>query len=157
MPQSQEKIIQFLNQNLIAESHKLLENELYNSLLVHIAQGIEVLGAFLDTKPLRARDQSRIRFDAAISRLFPSAYTRANLDSWMYRHYRTHVIHTFLPGSHLFPVSQKELPAAVHLSRREGKLVLVYEVLQDDYQVAVNQIIKLIESGAVKSKMMEGL
>jgi hypothetical protein len=157
MAQNPEKIIQFLNQNLIDESKKLLDNELYNSLLVHIAQGIEVLGAFLDAKPLRARDQSRTRFDAAIHQFFPPAYRRANADSWLYKHYRTHVIHTFLPGSHLLPVSRKAQPDAVHLSNRGAKLVLVYENLQMDYQLAVNQIIKEISAGSVKSKMMEGL
>lgn len=150
-------VIQFIKKRLQTESRILFEQGLFASLYVHIAQGIEFIGAFTDDKPLRARDQSRIRFDAAIQEFFPKSYQLINLNSWFYHKYRVHVIHTFLPSSYLFFCDLQTCPDAIHLKMKGEKRSILIDQLYLDYQQALEQLIEGIETGRYPVKMLQGL
>lgn len=152
-----ELVIQFLEKHLIEESNRLIQNQLYPSLHTHIAQGIELMGAFLDAKPLRAREQSRIRFEAAVRFFFPPAYQPLLVNGWFYQHFRNHVVHTFLPGSYFIISHKHQSPREIHLSRQGKKILLISEDFQADYRNAVQLLIENLKTGQIKAKLMEGL
>jgi hypothetical protein len=150
-------LIEFIEERMLRESKLLFEHELYSSLYTHIAQGIEFIGAFTDSKPLRAKDQSRIRFDAAIKEFFPPVYQAVNQNSWFYHKYRVHVIHTFLPSSYVVFADQKNNPDLNHLQLIGSRRVIQADQLCIDYQQALVKLIHGIQQGNYPLKMLQGL
>ncbi len=119
-----------------------------------ICQGIEFLGACLDSEPFSAKGLGAPRFRRAIHDLFPTAYHRFNQGSGkrfdLYEDLRCSLLHVILPGSQLELIrrSEKENLHATHLEVKElrgvNRLVLVLEDLFDDYEKACREIISRI-------------
>ena len=116
-----------------------------------ICQGIEFLGACLDSEPFSAKGLGAPRFRRAIHDLFPTAYRQFNQGSGkpfdLYEGLRCSLLHVLLPGSQLELIrrSEKERLQATHLEVKEvggiHRLVLVLEDLFDDYEKACREII----------------
>jgi hypothetical protein len=141
----------FIEQYILKQISDLQNAGFHYFSFLLIGQAIEVMGAFLDNKPFRARQQSQIRFANAINQLFDSPYQRINNNNWLYDKLRNHMAHMLIPSDYLLLVSKSETTAK-HLARIDRKLVLVAEDFYIDLQKACNRLLEKIEKGEVKSK-----
>ena len=66
-----------------------------------MGQAIEVLGGFLDNKPMKAKGQSSRRFSNSVNRLFGGRYRLLNDKLYLYDKLRNQMTHTFIPGGDL--------------------------------------------------------
>ncbi len=119
-----------------------------------ICQGIEFLGACLDSDPFASKGLGAPRFRRALHDLFPAAYHRFNQGSGkpfdLYEGLRPSLMHPILPGSPLELIRRSETEGfhATHLEVKEvrgaRRLVLVLEDLFDDYEKACREVISRI-------------
>lgn len=151
------KISNFIQEVLIDHFKEIQENEKNHHISFSlICQGIEFLGACLDSEPFSAKGLGAPRFRRAIHDLFPTAYHRFNQGSGkrfdLYEDLRCSLLHAILPGSQLELIrrSEKERLHASHLEVKEvrgmNRLVLVLEDLFDDYEKACREIISRINN-----------
>lgn len=152
------KVLDFIQKVLIDEFKEIQQDESHGYLsLSLLSQGIEFLGACLDSEPFSAKGLSAPRFRRAIYDLFPTPYRPFNQGSGkpfdLYENLRCGLWHAILPGSRLELIrrSEKEKFNANHLEIKEirgmDRLVLVSEDLFDDYEKACEEIIARIHDG----------
>jgi hypothetical protein len=161
------KVMDFIQNVLIDEFKEIQQDEgrAYISFSL-ISQGIEFLGACLDSEPFSAKGLSAPRFRRAIYDLFPTPYHPFNQGSGkpfdLYENLRCGLLHIILPGSPLELIrrSGKEKFNANHLQIKEirgiERLVLVSEDLFDDYEKACKEIIARIHDGRLKGWKFAG-
>jgi hypothetical protein len=151
----------FIQKVLIDEFKRIQEDEEHHYLSFSlICQGIEFLGACLDSDAFSNKGLSASRFRRAIYELFPASYHRFNQGSGrpfdLYENLQGSLLHVILPGSQfeLIRRSEKTKFNANHLEVREirglNRLVLVSEDLFDDYERACKEIISRIREGRLK-------
>ncbi len=152
------KVLDFIQKVLIDELREVQQEEghYYISFSL-ICQGIEFLGACLDSEPFSAKGLSAARFRRAICDLFPTSYHPFNQGSGkpfdLYENLRCGLLHAILPGLRfeLVQRSEKEKFNANHLQIKEirgiDRLVLVSEDLFDDYEKACREMIARIREG----------
>ncbi|MGD0915826.1 MAG: hypothetical protein ABSB22_05155 [Thermodesulfobacteriota bacterium] len=131
-----------------------------------ICQGIEFLGACLDSDAFSNKGLSAPRFRRAIGDLFPTSYHRYNQGSGkpfdLYENLRCSLFHVILPGSRLELIRRSEEPTfnGHHLEVKEiggiNRLVLVLEDLFDDYEKACEEIIARITDGRLSGWKFSG-
>ncbi|MBN1111409.1 MAG: hypothetical protein JXA53_00660 [Bacteroidales bacterium] len=145
------EVKQFVETIFIKEIGRLQKEEFFLFSFILIGQGIESLGAIIDTKPLKAKAQSRKRFDDAIYKLFPREYQKLNLKGMLYDQLRSALTHLFIPGGFLTLATKadKEL-GDKHLQIVNGATVIVAENLYSDFVYACNRLFDGIEKGKVK-------
>ena len=120
---------------------------------VLMGQAIEVLGGFLDTKPMKAKGQSLKRFANGVNRLLRGKYRVLNDNYLLYDKLRNQMTHTFIPGGDLLLLAnQDESGKYRHLEYTDGKLVLVGEVFYEDICKACFRLVELLKTGKVKPK-----
>jgi hypothetical protein len=152
------RVPDFIQKVLIDEFKEIQQDSGHHYLsYTLICQGIEFLGACLDSEAFSAKGLGSARFRRAIDDLFPASYREFNQGSGrrfdLYEHLRCGLIHAILPGSQLELIrrSQKTELDAHHLEVKEirglNRLVLVSEDLFDDYEKACGEIIKRIRDG----------
>ncbi len=152
------KVVDFIQKVLIDEFKEIQQDEDHAYLSWSLlSQGIEFLGACLDSEPFSAKGLSAPRFRRAIYDLFPTPYHPFNQGSGkpfdLYENLRCGLWHVILPGSRLELIrrSEKEKFNANHLEikdiRAMDRLVLVSEDLFDDYEKACQEIIARIRDG----------
>lgn len=126
-----------------------------------IAQGIELLGACLDSTNFHKRGKSSDRFRNAINKLFPEKYKAHNNKASQYDLYanlRCGLLHVVIPGSHieLIQEDEKTTYGGGHLDikniRGGDRLLLVSQEFFTDFEKACNEIVKRIDSGAIDPK-----
>lgn len=144
----------FIERFMIKEVESMLEHQLYYPLLVYTAIGIETLGAIIDTKPIRAREQSRFRFASALYNLFPNQYGFVNKQNFLYDALRNHSAHNLMPSSKLLLIN-KDDKTVRHLDQKKNQVSLVIEILAKDFLKACETAIYKIDSGEVKLKQIE--
>ena len=125
-----------------------------------ICQGIEFLGACLDSDAFSNKGLSAPRFRRAVCELFPTSYHKFNQGSGkpfdLYENLRCSLLQVILPGSQLELIRRSEKPKfdANHLEVKEiqgmNRLVLVFEDLFDDYEKACKEIIARIKDGRLR-------
>lgn len=147
-----EKIEVFLNTVVLGELEKLQHAGLSYMNFVIMGQTVEVLGGFLDQKPMKAKGQSARRFAAAVRYLFGGRYRLLNENNFLYDKLRNQMTHTFLPGGDLFLVSSEQAAGGNHLEFREGCLILVAETFYEDIRRACHRLIGLLREGRIKPK-----
>lgn len=154
MEQDISHIKALLQNRVVDEVGKLLELKLYDIGFIIMAQSIEVLGAFLDKKPLRAEHQSKKRFSTALFKLFDIKYDKANINDFLYIHFRCNLSHLFTASPHLQLVSSDEagMLGLVHLQKNGDKVVVVAEVLHQDIIKATNKLFNKMDNNLVKYK-----
>lgn len=160
-------ILDFIQKVLIDEFRKIQKDEGYHYIsAILICQGIEFLGACLDSEPFSAKGLSAPRFRRAIYDLFLTSYHKFNQGSRkpldLYENFRCSLFHVILPGSRLELVRRSENPDfnSHHLEVKEirgmNRLVLVLEDLYDDYEKACKEIIERMTEGRVRGWKVAG-
>jgi len=154
-------VVDFIQRVLLEQFKKIHEDEShpYVSLSL-ICQGVEFLGACLDSEPFSAKGLSAPRFRKAVYDLFPSSYHPFNLGSGrrydLYENLRCSLWHVILPGSHLelirrsIKIGSNVDHLEVKVIRGMNRLVLVLEDFFEDYEKACNEIIARIRDGRLK-------
>ena len=122
----------FLEEVIIRELGKMQEIEISYMPFVLMGQAIEVLGGFLDNKPMKAKGQSSRRFSNSVNRL---------------------LTHTFIPGGDLLLLNHAD-PAGryQHLQYSGGKLVLIADVFYQDICQACRRLVNHLKEGRIKPK-----
>ena len=133
----------FLEEVIIRELGKMQEIEISYMPFVLMGQAIEVLGSFLDNKPMKAKGQSSRRFSNSVNRLFGGRYHKL----------RNQMTHTFIPGGDLLLLNHAD-PAGryQHLQYSGGKLVLIADVFYQDICQACRRLVNHLKEGRIKPK-----
>jgi len=144
---------EFVQKVFIHDVEKLINAKLYHFAFVIMSQGLEVLGSFLDSKPLKAREQSKLRFSHAVNRLMPQSYFKINNNHRLYDQLRASLAHTFTSSSHIYLTSRQNADYGnKHLQEINGKLVLVAEDFYGDFKKACNRLFEGFEKGIIDYK-----
>jgi hypothetical protein len=160
-------ISDFIQKVLIDEFKEIQENEGHHYLSFSlICQGIEFLGACLDSDAFSNKGLSAPRFRRAIYDLFPTSYHLFNQGSGkpfdLYENFRCGLFHVILTGLRLEFIrrSEKQKFNSNHLEVKEirgmNRLVLVSEDLFDDYEKACKEIIARIKDGRLSGWKFAG-
>ena len=161
------RISEVIQEVLIDEFKEIQQDERYYYISFNlICQGIEFLGACLDSDAFSNKGLRAPRFRRAIYDLFPTSYHKYNQGSGkpfdLYENLRCVLFHVILPGSRFELVRRCEKPAfdANHLEVKEirgiNRVVLVLEDLFDDYEKACKEIIARITDGRLSGWKFEG-
>ena len=154
MIRSKEDHISFLRYEILANLRKTIDAGMCNFSFVLMAQSIEIMGAYLDNKPMRASNQSLKRFCLAIEKLFPNEYYKANYKAFLYKQLRSCMVHMFLPTDKLDLRLSDDRNK--HLKTLSGRLIINSENLYIDCEAAINKIIYNIENNKIKLKFISG-
>ena len=79
-----ERIEHFIREVVVNEIAKLQGVGLSYMQFVIMGQAIEVLGSFLDNKPMKAKGQSAKRFSLGVKKLFGGRYRLLNDNGFLY-------------------------------------------------------------------------
>lgn len=144
---------EFIQKVFIDETGRLVDAGFYHFAFVIIAQGLEVLGGFLDTKPLKAREQSKLRFSHAINRLMPKEYSKFNNNHRLYDQLRASLAHTFTASRSLLLTSNNDAKfGKKHLQETDKKVILVVENFYVDFKKACLRLIDGMDKGIIHDK-----
>jgi len=160
-------VLDFIQKVLIDEFKEIQQDERHHVISFSlICQGIEFLGACLDSEPFSAKGLSAPRFRRAIYDLFPKSYQQFNRGSGrpfdLYENLRCGLFHFILSGSRLELIRRFEKSKfnAEHLEVKEirgvNRLVLVLEDLFDDYEKACQEIMARIRDGRLSGRKFVG-
>lgn len=148
-----ERIESFLNEVIIKELGKLQLAGLSYMQFVIMGQAVEVLGGFLDNKPMKAKGQSARRFSSGVNRLFGGRYRLLNDNFLLYDKLRNQMTHTFIPGADLLLLSHEDsVTGYTHLHYADGRLVLIAETFYNDICKACGRLLADLKGGRVKPK-----
>jgi len=161
------RISDFIQKVLIEEFREIQQDEGHHYISFSlICQGIEFLGACLDSEPFSAKGRSAARFRRAVYDLFPPSYRQFNQGTGrpfdLYENLRCGLQHVILPESpiELIERSEKEKFNVNHLEVKEirgiDRLVLISEDLFDDYEKACKEIITRIRDGRLRGWKFSG-
>ncbi len=152
----------FIQRVLIDEFMEIQHGEAHPYLsFALLSQGIEFLGACLDSEPFSAKGLSAPRFRRAIYDLFPPSYHRFNQGTGkpfdLYENLRPGLFLPILPELRLELLrrTESEKRSVHHLDvveiRGMRRLVLVWEDLLEDYGRACKEVMTRIRDGRLKS------
>ncbi|MDR2413656.1 MAG: hypothetical protein LBD64_01550 [Odoribacteraceae bacterium] len=148
-----ERIERFLHDVIVVELSRMLGIGLSYMPFIVMGQAIEVLGSFLDQKPMKARDQSARRFSACVNKLLGGRYRLLNENNKLHDMLRNQMTHAFLPGEGILLLDKaSNREGFKHLQHVEGKLVLVAEDFHEDLCRAVERLRVGLRGGRVKAK-----
>ena len=161
------RILDFIQKVLIDEFKEIQQDERHPTISFSlICQGIEFLGACLDSEPFSAKGLSAPRFRRAIDDLFPRSYHKFNQGTGrpfdLHENLRCGLLRDILPGSRLELIRRTEKVKlnANHLEVKEirgiDRLVLVSEDLFEDYEKACQEIMARICDGRLRSWKFAG-
>jgi hypothetical protein len=151
---TKEQHIEFIQKNILDTIKKALDDNQVLFGLMLMGQAIEILGAYLDNKPLRAKQQSSKRFELAIYKLFPDKYKKVNNKNFLYYQLRTCLIHMFIPTDKISLNKGYETKTSFHLSFEKDTLIVYAGNFYEDMQIATYKLIRLINSGKIKLKKL---
>lgn len=122
-----------------------------------ISQGVEFLGACIDTHPFHEDGHSTTRFREAISNLFPATYHPYNgrdLPFDLYSNLRCGIVHAAVPTNEIELIQREEIPQfGNHLEikniRGNDRLILVSQEYLQDFIGACEEIIDQINNGTL--------
>lgn len=147
------RIEAFLQNVIIGELGKLQQIHLSYMQFVLMGQAIEVLGGFLDNKPMKAKGQSAKRFEMGVNRLFGGRYRLLNDKNYLYDKLRNQMTHTFIPGRDLLLLNKAEDTGKhKHLDIIDGQLILIADVFYNDICKACERLSDLLKEGRIKPK-----
>ncbi len=144
----------FIQDYLVKEAKNLLQQKSYYPLMIYATIGIETLGAILDKKPIRAREQSKFRFASALYHLFPNQYGFVNKNNFLYEALRNHSAHNLIPSSKLQIVNQATKTTR-HLDQSKDQVHFIIEIFAKDFINACNMVLEKLEKGELKNKFIQ--
>lgn len=138
---------EFITQVFLGDCKRLVDCGFHFFSFSTIGFGIEFLGACLDAHPFDKRDQSTVRFNTAMKKLFPPKYR--GITQELRDDLRNGFARQFRPGRRLELTHREESIRLdrPHLARRKGKICLVAEELYSDFQQACKEAIEMRRSG----------
>lgn len=145
----------FIDTVFLNEFSDIVKNHGYISFVL-MASGIEFLGGLIDTAvPFDKEGETRKRFETAMLNLFPKKYHEfigkdKSID--LYKNLRGKMNHLILPGEKI-AVSHRGA-GSVHLSIRNGKLILVADDLYDDFAHACEKVKKMVDDGLISEQII---
>jgi len=144
---------EFIKKVFIEGIGKLVDDGSYHFAFLSMSQAIETLGSFLDAKPLKARDQSKLRFSHAINKLMPFKYADLNNHHELYNQLRASLAHTFTPGRRLILTSKANREnGSRHLQIKDEQLILVAEDFYQDFKKACLRLLEGMDQGIIHEK-----
>ncbi len=143
----------FIQTLLIKESQALYRAGFNFSTVMFIANGIETLGAFIDSKPLGAKAQSKKRFNKALLELFPASYHPLVEKDWLYKQLRCNLSHMSSTGAFITLMASPKHKAQ-HLKPLNSTRIICIAALLDDFIVACYRVMESLESKSLKQKAM---
>jgi len=144
---------EFIQKVFIEETENLVRQGFYHFAFVIMSQALETLGSFLDSKPLKARDQSKLRFSHAINKLMPVNYAQLNNNHSLYDQLRASLAHTFTSSRQIILSSRTNHEfGKKHLQKQDDKLILVAEDFYEDLKKACLRLLNGMEKGIVSDK-----
>jgi len=149
---TKEQHIEFLKKSILVPIRKTLDEDQTLFGFILMGQAIEILGAYLDSKPLRAKQQSSKRFELAIYKLFPDKYSMVNKNNFLYYQLRTCLIHMFIPTEKISLNKGRADNENSHLSFKEDILAFYSENFYEDMENAITKLIRMINSDKIKLK-----
>lgn len=148
-----EKIRSFIDKIIVEELGKLQQAGLSYMQFVLMGQAIEVLGGFLDSKPMKAKGQSAKRFAKGVNALLGGRYRLLNDRCFLYDKLRNQMTHSFIPGGDLVLFRNRgEAGTYRHLEYTDGRLVLIGDVFYEDLCAAAHRLMDDLEKGRIKPK-----
>ena len=147
-----ERIESFIETLINKGLKEVIETNAVNMKFILIGQTIEVLGALLDNKPMKAKGQSARRFNHAINSLFGGAYRVHNDNYFLYNKLRNQMTHSFIPGGDIELYNSKSETAKGHMTKEGGVLVMIADEFYKDILNASERLLYLIKVGKVKAK-----
>lgn len=148
-----ERIEHFLREVVVGEISKLQGIGLSYIQFVVMGQAVEVLGAFLDNKPMKTRGQSARRFALSVRKLFGGRYRLLNENNVLYDKLRNQLTHSFMPSGNLLLLNRADAPSGCeHLREWDGRLVLISETFYEDICRAVERLLEALKDGRLKPK-----
>lgn len=148
----EKELIKFLENILIKDTKTLLDNNQEYIALVIMSQSIETLGAFLDSKPFRAKAQSKKRFSLALKKLFPYKYRKANDKFFLYDKLRNHIAHILIPSSKIVIITN--LDEHKHMEVSNGNIYIFIAEFYNDVKTATEELISMIENNKIRFKKL---
>lgn len=146
---------EFVTKVLVEDIGKLIKSEQSLFAFILLAQGVEVLGGFVDNKPMKAPGQSAKRFSKSLNLFMGKRYRAINLNHKFYYSYRNQLTHSFIPSRDLILTTKAKSPeGTAHLGKYDGRLVLVLEDLYCDFKRGCNMLFMLLDSGKIKPTMV---
>ncbi|MDD2634488.1 MAG: hypothetical protein PHW82_03215 [Bacteroidales bacterium] len=149
-----EEHIYFLENSVLIPIRKVLDSHETVFGFMLMGQAIEILGSYLDNKPIRAKQQSASRFSLAIYKLFPPKYAKINKNNTLYIQLRACLTHTFIPSGNVslnFGLDEKEKH---HLKLENDVLYIYSENLYSDLVRAIKKLITNIQLCKVRLKKL---
>lgn len=144
---------EFIQKIFIEDAGRLVNDGFYHFAFVIMAQGLETLGSFLDSKPLKAREQSKLRFSHAINRLMPVKYTKLNNNHALYDQLRASLAHTFTASRQTYLTSRSNHKfGKKHLQEIDEKLILVAEDFYTDFKKACERLVDGMDKGIISER-----
>lgn len=143
------KVTQFIEDVLIKEIADIQQNHHYLSFLL-ISSGIEFLGACIDNQDFDEVNLSKKRFVDAIETFFPSSYKPHARN--LYNNLRCGLAHIVSPNNKigLTQLKESKLFGTTHLGiDATGNLILIAETFFDDFKIACDKVIELIQKGTL--------
>jgi hypothetical protein len=148
-----ERVERFLQEVIVTELSRMQGIGLSYMQFVVMGQAIEVLGSFLDRKPMKAKDQSARRFSLCVNRLLGGRYRLLNEKNALYNTLRNQMTHTFLPGANLLLLDRAgNREGYRHLERVGERLVLISEDFHEDLCRAAERLREALREGRLKAK-----
>lgn len=143
----------FLREVVIRELGKMQSGSFDYMQFVVMGQAIEVLGGFLDHKPIKSRGQASRRFEAAVNCLLGGKYRLWNENGYLYQKLRNQMTHTFLSSPDVLLLNWEEGNETYrHLEKKDGRLVLISGVFYRDICRACERLLALMKEGVIKPK-----
>lgn len=142
----------YVERHLLAELREVAKVNAPTLLLTGIMQGIESLGALLDDKPLKARDQSKRRFRSALRRLFGARYREVDDRIDLYERLRNHLAHVRSISASIAVTEQADL----HLTSVSDVVNIHPATFLSDFEDACNRIIESDKNGRLPRKNIIG-
>ncbi len=144
---------EFIQKVFIDETGRLVDSGFHHFAFIIMAQGLETLGSFLDSKPLKAREQSKLRFSHAVNRLMPVKYGKLNNNHILYDQLRASLAHTFTSSRQIYLAAREDDEYGnKHLQVVNEKLVLVAEDFYIDFKKACKRLFEGMNKGVIHER-----
>ena len=133
--------IKYLTDTIVPQIRQLQNQRFYLPSYIMMMQCVEFLGAIIDKKPLKAREQSKKRFSLALKKLFDSPYHYYNRNNEIYDKLRNHLLHTFSIGNYFEIMPASEAGDNKHLTKsNDGRIILIAEEMLRDIEKAASRV-----------------
>ncbi|MBN1601765.1 MAG: hypothetical protein JW915_09160 [Chitinispirillaceae bacterium] len=146
-PNNQKKsILDFLNNNLVNDLYKMVQNGMDYYAFILLCSGLELLGSFFDQKELGAIGVSSSRITCAIDNLFSDNYKNSKIKNAI-KGIRNSLIHQFRPTGDIALTSEttSNCPRKYHLNKGlspdDKRIIFVIERFVDDFKYAITKLI----------------